>query len=34
MFAKGKDATESWVMDALADNEVIPAPREYADTVA
>jgi predicted RNase H-like HicB family nuclease len=31
---QGKDAIESWVMDALADNEPLPVPREYANTAA
>ena len=31
---QGKDAIESWVMDALADNEPLPMPKEYADTAA
>jgi predicted RNase H-like HicB family nuclease len=31
---QGEDAIESWVMDAIADNEPLPAPRSYADTAA
>lgn len=28
--SQGKDAIESWIMDALADNEPIPLPQKYA----
>jgi predicted RNase H-like HicB family nuclease len=27
---QGEDAIESWIMDALADNEPIPPPQKYA----
>ncbi len=26
---QGEDAIESWVMDALADGETLPPPRDY-----
>ncbi|TMC18395.1 MAG: type II toxin-antitoxin system HicB family antitoxin [Chloroflexi bacterium] len=31
---QGKDAIESWLMAALANNELLPQPRNYADTAA
>jgi predicted RNase H-like HicB family nuclease len=31
---QGKDAIESWITSAIADNEPIPAPRNYTDTAA
>lgn len=27
---QGKDAIESWIMAALADNEPLPSPNDYA----
>jgi len=26
---QGEDAIESWVMDAIADGETLPPPRDY-----
>jgi predicted RNase H-like HicB family nuclease len=28
---QGKDAIESWIMAAVADNEPLPPPQQYTD---